>query len=389
MKTSVLAAFTLVSFAFGQDAWTSRMILANRLQAEGSYAEARRHYEQALSESMYSKSRYAQSLNNLAAHLYETGDYAAAGPLYLKALDEWRALDETGRLGVTLSNLATLYRKTGQFARSIETFVEAERHIRTAHGVDSPEMVSCLVNFSEAYRASGRLDEAESVALKALAISEKILPETDVRISHSLHAYAAALQSNGKSAETGPLHERALALRERAYGSEHPYVAATLTALVPLYLEQGRYGEAEPLAQRALSIWEKKLGGEHVHTAIALNNLAQVYRLQNRGVEAEPLYHRATAALRKAKSPEAAKPLSNLAEFYLGRGRATAALSLFKAAEEVTRAAFGDGHPQTTAAQLNIARAYEHLGRKTEAARVYRQVRAAATIAPTAVASRR
>lgn len=387
MQKQAYLAFTIASIAFGQDAWTSRMSLANRLQSEGKYSEARRQYELAVGESSHSRTRYAQALNNLAAHLYETGDYAQAEALYRKAIEEWRELEENGRLGVTLSNLATLYRKTGQYPKALELFAEAERMIQKVHGSESTQMVTCLVNWSEAYRVFGRLTDAENTGAKALAISEKVFGSDDPRISHTLHAYAAALQSNGKSPQAAPLHVRALALRERAYGPEHPYVAATLTALVSLYLEETRYAEAEPLATRALTIWEAKLGGEHVNTAIALNNMAQVYRLQARGAEAEPLYRRATSILKKLGSPEAARPLTNLADFYLDRGRTVAALAFYIEAQDITRTAFGAGHPQTTAAQLRIARAYEAMGRKTEAARVYKEVQTA-TIANAAVATR-
>jgi tetratricopeptide (TPR) repeat protein len=286
-------------------------------------------------------------LNNLGAHLYETGDYAKAEPLYRQAIAEWRALDEPGPLGVTLSNLATLYRKTGRYTEAIKTFSEAEQQIRAAHGPNSQEMVRCLVNWSDAYRVSGRLAEAEDTAARALAISEN---------AHTLHAYAAALQSSGRVGEAIRLHERALALGE---------TAATLNALASAYLETGRYAEAEPLASRALAIWEAKLGPDHLNTAIAMNNMAQVHRFLNRGFEAEPLYRRSIEILLKHKSPDAAKPLTNLADFYLSRGRNMAALALYKQAEEIN---------PTEAARLKVAKAYEAMGRNTEAARVYRQV---------------
>jgi tetratricopeptide (TPR) repeat protein len=310
--------------------------------------------------------------------------------MYRKALEEWRSLKEVGRLGVTLSNLATLYRKTGRFAQAIDTFIEADRYIRDTHGSRSPERVSCLINWSDAYRASGRVAEAAATAAMALSISEEIFDPADARLSHSLHAYAAALQSNGRASETAPLHERALAIRERSYGTAHPYVAATLTALVSLYLEGGRFAEAEPLARRALEIWEARLGAEHANTAIALNNLAQVFRLQDRGVEAEPLYRRSVAILTKANSPEAAKPLTNLGDFHLDRGRNTAALAYYREAERIARNVFGSEAAQTIAAQNKIAKAYEAMGRITEAARLRKEGNAAmaATIAPASDAGR-
>ena len=59
------------------------------------------------------------------------------------------------RLGVTLSNLATLYRRTGDFRKSIEMFREAQVSIEKAYGPESPELVSCFVNWTELYRVTG------------------------------------------------------------------------------------------------------------------------------------------------------------------------------------------------------------------------------------------
>lgn len=369
-----LAAFAVFA---EPDAWNERMGLANRLQQQGRYAEARQLYLSAVSETERpggNKLHHAQALNNLAAHYFELGRYSEAEPMYRRAIEQWRALGETGRLGITCSNLATLYRKTGLYKLAIETFAEAGRHIDSAFGANSQESVSYLVNLSEAYRVSGLLDESESSAAKALAISEEIFAPGDPRLSHTLHARAVVLQSRGQLDEATPLIQRSLMIREKAYGPDHPYIAATLTSLVSLYLEQGKYREAEPLALRALGVWEAKLGPEHPNTGVALNNLAQVYRFEQRYPEAEPLYRRAIQILEKLKSPEAAKPIANLADFYFDRGRLAAALALYQRCNEIVRTSFGDAAPQTDAIQLKIARLYSAMGRETEAARVYKRI---------------
>ena len=110
---------------------------------------------------------------------------------------------------------------------------------------------------------------------------------------------------------------------------------------------------------------------------MALNNLAQVYRFEQRFSEAEPLYRKAIDVLEKLKTPDVVKPLSNLAEYYFDRGRTAAALNLYKRCEEITRTSFGDTAPQTTAVQLKIARVYSSMGRDTEAAHLYKEIRQA------------
>jgi tetratricopeptide (TPR) repeat protein len=378
MKKQAFLTFVTALMAVGQDAWTERMSLANRLQQQGHYSEARELYQKAVAETdgnHGNTQRRAQALNNLAAHYFEVGKYTEAEPMYRKAIEQWRGLGQAGQLGITYSNLATLYRKTGRYKLAIETFAEAERPIREAFGPQSPEMVSYLVNLTEAYRASNRLDDAESSAATALALSEKIFPNNDVRVSLCLQAYALVLHGRGRTSQATPLLERALTIQEASYESDHPNIASTSTSLVSLYLEEGRYDQAEKHEDRALKIWASKLGPQHPNIAAALNNLAQVYRFQQRYAEAEPLYRRSIEILENLHSPEAVKPLSNLADLYKDRGRTAAALALYKRCEQITRASFGDATPQTAAIDTRMATLYRAMGRNTEAAQVYKRVR--------------
>ena len=221
MKKHASLAFLTASIVLGQDAWSERMSRANQLQQQGRYAEARELYQTAVADTEKSGKtdlRHAQALNNLAAHYYESGKYVEAEPMYRRAIAQWQELGETGRLGVTLSNLATLYRKTGRYKLAIDTFAEANVHIRAAYGEQSPELVSSLVNLSDAYRATGRLDDAESSAATALAMSDKLFSSTDARVSHSLHAYAIVLQSRGRAAEATPLLNGRFASGRRPMG---------------------------------------------------------------------------------------------------------------------------------------------------------------------------
>jgi tetratricopeptide (TPR) repeat protein len=377
---ALLTATFTATVALGQDAWVQRMSLANRLQEQSRYTEARPLYEKAVQDAEelgIRDLRYAQALNNLAAHYHETGLYGQSEPLYRKAAEMWRTLSSTGRLGVTLSNLGTLYRKTGRYQLALDTFSDADAAIRRAYGPQSPELVTCLINWSEAYRVAGRFDEGELAAAKALAMAEKLFDSNDARLSHSMHAYASMLQSTRRSTEATPLHERALSIRRRIYGDNHPYVAASLTALASIYLEQGRYEDAEPAARQALKIWEDKLGLQHASTAVACNNLAQVYRFEQRYAEAEPLYRRSIDIFQMLRSPEATKPLTNLADFSFERGRIAAALSFYRKAEEIALSSFGDQDPQTTAIQVKVAKLLEAAGRRAEANRLYRQVKQA------------
>ena len=108
MKKQAFLTFVTALMAVGQDAWTERMSLANRLQQQGRYLEARELYLKAVAETggdHGNSQRRAQALNNLAAHYFEAGKYSEAEPMYLEAIEQWRGLGQqvnSGSLTVTL-----------------------------------------------------------------------------------------------------------------------------------------------------------------------------------------------------------------------------------------------------------------------------------------------
>ena len=91
-----------------------------------------------------------------------------------------------------------------------------------------------------------------------------------------LNNLAQLLQDTNRLEEAEPLMRRALAIDEKSYGPEHPNVAIRLNNLAQLLQATNRLEEAEPLMRRALAIDEKSYGPEHPDVARDLNNLAQL-----------------------------------------------------------------------------------------------------------------
>jgi tetratricopeptide (TPR) repeat protein len=90
MKKQLLLTSLSAIAAFSQDAWSERMSLANRLEEQGRYGEARQLYQSAVADAEKSglkDLRHAQALNNLAAHYFDSGKYAEAEPMYRRALE--------------------------------------------------------------------------------------------------------------------------------------------------------------------------------------------------------------------------------------------------------------------------------------------------------------
>jgi tetratricopeptide (TPR) repeat protein len=87
-------------------------------------------------------------------------------------------------------------------------------------------------------------------------------------------AMALLYQYQGRLNDAEPLFLRALAIGEKTLGPEHPYVGGSRNNLASLYKGQGRLNDAEPLYLRALTISEKALGPDHPSTRTIRKNLS-------------------------------------------------------------------------------------------------------------------
>ena len=101
------------------------------------------------------------------------------------------------------------------------------------------------------------------------------------------------------------LLRRALAIREKKFGPGHGSVADVLNNLATLYTNtnQSRLAEAETLYQRVLAIKEKTLGPDHPALSLVLGNLGQLRVLQNRFADAAVLIKRGLALQEKRSPP--------------------------------------------------------------------------------------
>ena len=75
---------------------------------------------------------------------------------------------------------------------------------------------------------AGRYDEAIPLAVRALAISEKVLGPEHPQVALSLNNLARLYWAKGDYVRAGPLFERALANRDKVHGPEPPVGPSTL-----------------------------------------------------------------------------------------------------------------------------------------------------------------
>jgi tetratricopeptide (TPR) repeat protein len=214
--------------------------------------------------------------NNLGYSLKMRGDYAAARPLYERALAiRERALGpDHPDTTLSLNNLAALLESQGDYAAARPLHERALAIRERALGLDHPDIATSLNNLAGLLRAQGDYAAARPLFERALAIWERALGPDHPDTALSLNNLAGLLRAQGDYAAARPLYERALAIRERALGPDHPDTAQSLNNLALLLRAQGDYAAARPLFERALAILEARLGPDHPNTKIVRGNLA-------------------------------------------------------------------------------------------------------------------
>lgn len=240
-------------------------------------------------------------LNQTAYYLKERGQYAAAEPLFRRALVVREASSGACQVDTaqTCNDLATLYANQRRYAEA-EPLHRRALAIREADlGPEAPDVGASLNHLSVVLRYLDRDKEAESLGRRALAVAEASLGPLHFRVALCLGNLAALFNKLGRYAEAEPLATRDLSICKAVLQPGHPDIGYALTTLGDLYQASGRYGEAEPLYREAVAINEAALHPEHPFVSSILVKLARLLRRMGREDEAQSMESLALARGRR------------------------------------------------------------------------------------------
>jgi CHAT domain-containing protein/tetratricopeptide (TPR) repeat protein len=270
---------------------------------------------------------------------------------------------------------SSLYQQ-GRYSEGIPIALRALAIAERLHDSDQTALISAATNLAMLYQAAGRYADAEPLFKRALATGEKLLGSKNPNVGALVNNLAELYRNEGRFAEAEPLYRRALAIWEKASGRDSPDVATALNNLSLLYEAEGRYAETEPLYKRALAISEKTLGPNHPDVARVLNNLGELYRTLGRYAEAEPLYRRSLDIREKTlgpNHPSVATALNNLGLLEAARTRYADAEPLFRRAIQIWEGSLGPEHPYVATGLHNLAQIYRDQGRFAQAEPLFKR----------------
>jgi eukaryotic-like serine/threonine-protein kinase len=201
--------------------------------------------------------------------------------------------------------LANVYRDQRDFDKMAKSAQEASRLASESIGKDTVLNAKALLCLGDALRCLGRLPEAESAIVQAIAIGRKRLGNDNPQVAGALNSLNIVLENEGKSAEAERVIREAIAIRTKlSPDREELPLAVHYERLGRTIITSGstnRLPEAEAALRKALAI-ENRLAGEkypglvHPHFTIA-----QLLEQQGKLSEAEVHYRAAAEVARSAQ----------------------------------------------------------------------------------------
>ena len=228
---------------------------------KGRYIEAADQLSTALQHILADPAANPERLVSCAFFLgharYLLGDYRQAAEAYRRAT---ATVPDDPAL---LTGLATALFKAEDFAGAesgLRRLLEMkEREIKDQ--VASPlseQLATILTNLGYVLAQRNRCADAQPYFERAVAIWERLLLNSDVRLAGEYDKLGVALYCQGRYKEAAGYFERELKVWELAKGPEHPAYAEKLWEYAEKMENAGEYAIAEPAYKRSLDILEQK-----------------------------------------------------------------------------------------------------------------------------------
>jgi tetratricopeptide (TPR) repeat protein len=321
----------------------------------GLDASQRQRYEEAVVfytrswETSHTAEEKGDSASNLGQTFRRLGRMNEARKWMELAWHEWSADPRFGcRLTLAASNLADLYRTTGDYGHAERLL--REELLSPGCGPESEGMLRN--NLADLLREEGKSSEARPLFEASLEPGAS----SGQQYLGALIGLADIDRSNGDWEPGIRRWNEVLAIcrRERDGRTE----AIALRGLAMTWLGAGNAARAEPLLRRALKIMDDDPDSPAEQIASAHSGLGELYRLENKLALAEDEWSLALqierAALGEAH-PQVAWLLEMLSEVYSARGDFSLALNSATQASTIMSGSFGPNSMPVATALTNRA----------------------------------
>ena len=206
------------------------------------------------------------------------GDHARAGSLARQAAELFLGLEGPGpsaAAALTEQGLALL--DGGSGAAALPVLEAALAMNERALGTSAPGIVGNLASVALAHAALGDAERAIGYHRRALAVAAAGTAGPDEVVATCMANLGDLLASEDRLDEAEDLLARSLAMREALLGDAHPDVAEVQNNLAMLRWQRGQRADADRLFNRALGSYERAYGPSHAYTLTVLESLRDLH----------------------------------------------------------------------------------------------------------------
>ncbi|MEM7050171.1 MAG: serine/threonine-protein kinase [Acidobacteriota bacterium] len=355
----------------------------------------------------------ADSLVALAEVRLESGDPAAAQPLFEQALElrEAELGDEDISLAPPLDGLGRSLTARGEFPaarRALERALAIQRirlgprhrqvaftfhHLgllawqrhdyETAEGLyqaawsileddpdrDDPRRLRVQADLADGLTQIGETEEARRHYESALPKLERTFGENHPEVAIHLSRFASLLEDEASYTESLRTHRRALARLRRSLGPDHPELAEGLNRTALAARRAGELEAARRDLEEGVGIFERNFGPLYPRTALLLASLAQIDQAVGDADGAIERYRRVVEIRQQAlglDNPALMVPLVRLGRLLLDSGEAAQAEPFLRQARDLGHRLSPDDVHGILMPQIALARCLGELGRHQE-----------------------
>lgn len=365
------AAFAELATLFQEG---ERLVAANPNAAIAKYEAGLAIQERLLAPSDW---QIAQTLTAIGGLHLDNGRPRVALPLLQRAL----AIEEHGS-GVRTELLAITLSRLAWCQQSLDQYEAAEQSARRSAAVAEPQfgsstfMAELLSVLAPILRHRGKLDEAEQVGRRVLALQDAHLPANDPAIAQTANNLALVLADKKDAAGSIAMYRKALEVYEKTGKTRHPRYSKYLRNYGGTLLDFSRIDEAEPVLRQALALQEDLMQPSDPELAMTLARLGEVLLKKNDPTAAEGLFRRALAIREAALGPDhwlTIWALAAVGEALVARGDEPGATVFFRRRLAASERRYGATDPQLSWAAEELAGNLRRQRKHEEAEQLYRR----------------
>ncbi|HKL49856.1 MAG TPA: tetratricopeptide repeat protein, partial [Wenzhouxiangellaceae bacterium] len=153
-------------------------------------------------------------------------------------------------------NVGLLQNDLGHYVQAEQTLRRSIELHRQVGGPETEQVTAPLHNLSLSLRRQGRLEEARTASMEALAIKRAAGDWSLSSLAVTLAALANIERERGVLPAALAHSEESLELREEVFGRDNVMIASGLVTHAEILNELGRHPDAERLLREALALHE-------------------------------------------------------------------------------------------------------------------------------------